>query len=229
MKELIKIKKTIIGEEEVNSVSARELYNNLGLEKAHWSRWGKQNITDNKFAIEHEDWEGFTMMVNGNETSDFMLKIEFAKKLAMQARTTEGENVRNYFIECEKKLKQIEQPKQITTAEMLLAQAQLMVEQDKRLTAIEKRLDKKADIEKLLPDVKPKTLRANLNEMIRSYSQKNEIDFFVVWQTLYKEFYYRNNCNIILRAKNKHMKILDYAEQEGILEDIMALALELFL
>ena len=37
-------------------------------------------MTSNQFAIEEEDWVGFVLMTNGNETKDFILSIDFAKK-----------------------------------------------------------------------------------------------------------------------------------------------------
>lgn len=103
MKDLIKIENTPIGDESVPTVSARELYQKLGLHKAHWSRWVKQNIKNNPFALENEDFLGFTIMVNGNVTQDFHLSLDFAKKLAMQVKTKVGEEVRDYFIQCERR------------------------------------------------------------------------------------------------------------------------------
>lgn len=83
-------------------VSARDLYESIGLDKTHYSRWAKKNITKSSFAIENEDWVGFAIMANGNETQDFALTIDFAKRLSMMAHTKQGEKVRNYFIEKEK-------------------------------------------------------------------------------------------------------------------------------
>lgn len=88
------------------SVDARELYQSLGLDKSQWSRWQKQNIAENPFAVQGEDFEGFDMMSNGNWTQNYVLSIEFAKKLAMQVRTEMGERIRNYFLECEHKASQ---------------------------------------------------------------------------------------------------------------------------
>lgn len=85
-------------------VSARELYLGLGLEKAHWSRWSVQNIEEDKFFHENEDWVGFTIVVNGNETKDYAITLEFAKHIAMMARTERSHDYRNYFLECEKKV-----------------------------------------------------------------------------------------------------------------------------
>lgn len=113
MNELIKI-------EERNGnqvVSARELYEFLGFNITHWKRWYKKNILDNTFAIENQDWEGFAIMANGNETQDFALSIDFAKRLSMLARTDKGEQIRQYFIECERK---VAQPKQLSARELAL-------------------------------------------------------------------------------------------------------------
>ncbi len=103
MKELIKI--TEQNGQQV--VSARELYGFLGFERANWVRWAKQNISKSPFAIENEDWQGFVLMMNGNETTDYALTLDFAKRLAMLARTEKGEAARRYFVDCEKKLKQV--------------------------------------------------------------------------------------------------------------------------
>ena len=61
--------------------------------------------------VENSDYVWFVIMTNGNETTDFAVTIDLAKKLAMQVRTEKGEMVRNYFLECEKRLK--EQTQQI--------------------------------------------------------------------------------------------------------------------
>lgn len=86
-----------------NAVSARELYIFLGFNSSQWARWYKQNIENNQFAIEGTDWEGFDTMSSGNPTKDFTITIDFAKRLAMMAKTEKGEQARRYFIECEQK------------------------------------------------------------------------------------------------------------------------------
>ena len=97
--ELIKVTTNEQGEK---LVSARDLYLGLGLNKAHWKRWSEQNIIQNDFFKENNDWVGFTIMVNGNGTQDFAISLEFAKHIAMMARTEKSHEYRNYFIECEK-------------------------------------------------------------------------------------------------------------------------------
>ena len=121
MNELISLQPQTINGNAVETVSARELYTQLGLDKSNWARWTKQNIVANPFALENKDWVGFVIMTNGNETTDYALTLDLAKKLAMQVKTENGELVREYFLTCEKKLK--EQTVPLTFAEALRAYA----------------------------------------------------------------------------------------------------------
>lgn len=103
MKELIKITE----QNGTKAVSARELYEFLGFDKSNWAKWYRKNIENNEFAFENVDYQTFVLSTNGNETKDFALSIEFAKKISMMARTEKGEEARRYFIECEKQLKTV--------------------------------------------------------------------------------------------------------------------------
>lgn len=136
MDEIIKISERITGQK---CVSARELYEKLGLSKSVWSRWFKKNIVDNKFAIENTDWAGFNIMLNGNETQDFALSIDFAKKLCMLSRTDQGEKIRDYFITIEKKLNgQPEQTKQLP--QTYVAALRDLADEVERRELVEKKL-----------------------------------------------------------------------------------------
>ncbi len=102
MKELIKITE----QNGKQVVSARELYQYLGYDKSQWARWYKKNIQNNEFAFENVDYAGFDIVSNGNQSKDFALTIDFAKKLSMKANTKKGEELRDYFLFCEKKAQQ---------------------------------------------------------------------------------------------------------------------------
>lgn len=108
MKELIKIN---TNEEGKQLVSARELYLGLGLNQGEWSRWYKRNIEQNEYFNKNVDWVGFVITPNrgGKEVQDFAISLEFAKHIAMMARTEKSHEYRNYFIECEKKVNQLPQ------------------------------------------------------------------------------------------------------------------------
>jgi phage anti-repressor protein len=85
-------------------LSAKELYLGLGLNKTNWSRWYPSNIENNEFFNENIDWVGVRHNDEGNETMDFAISIDFAKHIAMMARTEKSHEFRNYFIECEKQV-----------------------------------------------------------------------------------------------------------------------------
>ena len=91
------------------AVDAKELYQALGLDITQWARWSKQNIQDNLFALKGTDYGVYDLMSNtygGRPTTNYMLSIDFAKKLEMQVRTEMGERIRDYFLECESKASQ---------------------------------------------------------------------------------------------------------------------------
>jgi len=117
-------------------VSAKELYRFLDFDSTQWARWYKKNILDNSFAIEFVDYVGFDTMSSGNNSKDFALSLDFAKRISMMARTTKGEEARKYFISCEEKLKNlISIPK--TYAEALLEAGRLALEVETKTKTIE--------------------------------------------------------------------------------------------
>ncbi|NHQ79898.1 antA/AntB antirepressor family protein, partial [Elizabethkingia miricola] len=95
------------------AVQCSLLYNALGLAPQHYARWVGRNITRNPFAEIDKDfipmkWDelhGNTPPMgeqNQSPKREFILTLEFAKKLAMLSRTEKGEEIRNYFLACEK-------------------------------------------------------------------------------------------------------------------------------
>lgn len=96
--------KVTTNEEGKDVVSAKELYDGLGLNRSEWSRWHKRNIEENEFFKENVDWVGFVIAPNrgGKPIQDFAITLEFAKHIAMMTRTEKSHEYRNYFIECEK-------------------------------------------------------------------------------------------------------------------------------
>ncbi|WP_053069906.1 antA/AntB antirepressor family protein [Clostridium novyi] len=88
-------------------VSAKELYLGLGLNKAVWSRWYLSNIEKNEFFLENKDWVGVQHNVEGNKTMDFEITLEFAKHIAMMARTEKSHEYRNYFLDLEKQVDEV--------------------------------------------------------------------------------------------------------------------------
>lgn len=99
MQELIQVTTNGQGQQ---VVSARDLHEYLDLDKSQISRWLKSNIVENKFLIENYDYEGFDIYVEGNLIKDYFLSINCAKRISMMSKSKKGEEIRNYFIECER-------------------------------------------------------------------------------------------------------------------------------
>lgn len=132
MSELINIRI----EDGIKAVSAKELYTGLGLGKRDWSRWYPKNIQGNDYFEENVDWTGFSIMLNGNESMDFLISLDFAKHIAMMARTKNSHEYRNYFIQCERENKQVA-PRLSKEVQAIFALDQRTVAIDNRLTTLE--------------------------------------------------------------------------------------------
>ena len=100
MNELIKITET----NGKKVVSARELHAFLELDKSQISRWLKTNITNNDFLEMWVDYTRFDIDVEGQYVADYAITIDTAKRLALKSNSKKGEDIRTYFIECEKQL-----------------------------------------------------------------------------------------------------------------------------
>ena len=95
--------------------------------------------TDNAYAEEGKDYStsvSSEQQGRGHFAQDYLLSASFAKKLAMSSRSPKGEEARSYFIKVEEALARTA-GKNLTTAEMLLQNARILVEQERRLALIE--------------------------------------------------------------------------------------------
>lgn len=107
MKELITIKQNETGEQ---LVSARELHKKLEISE-RFNNWFERML---KYGfIENIDYTGCKIFNTQakQELDEYILKLDMAKQICMLQRSEKGTEFRLYFIECEKRLKQIAQPK----------------------------------------------------------------------------------------------------------------------
>ena len=104
MSDLIKI----TTEDGKQLVSARELHDFLGI-GVHFSTWMKRMC---EYGFE-EDID-FSILKSSNpnggiaKIDDYVITIDMAKEISMIQRTEKGKQARLYFIECEKKLKEVD-------------------------------------------------------------------------------------------------------------------------
>jgi phage anti-repressor protein len=150
MKELIEVSQNRIGDDEVNSVSARELHKALGLAKSQFNRWIKTNLLDNPFFTENIDYivhrlnvdglrqnsRGFWIDKTGKvvEIIDYILTLDTAKHLTMLSKTTKAHQIRNYFIEIEKRFWQISETKVSSLESLNLVKVEKLEEKFQKLS-----------------------------------------------------------------------------------------------
>jgi len=163
----IAITKQVIDGNEINAVSGRELYEKLGFDKSQFSRWSKKNIIDNGFATEGRDYIVVDIMSNGKDIKDYIVSIDFGNKLAMMAKTQEGEKLRNYFVKIEKQFKkEIEKRNSLALEDaqeklrnlFLVSEAtgEMISDHDKRIQILEKNQKIEHWQQKALTDAKNK-------------------------------------------------------------------------
>lgn len=105
-----------------DAVLCSSLYKGLDLQTTNYKNWIENNIVNNHFAIEGVDFVPLSYVKhkisskanpltrtndeirtrNRQRKQDFVLSLEFAKCLAMMTNTVKGQEVRKYFLECER-------------------------------------------------------------------------------------------------------------------------------
>lgn len=140
-KELVKITQAKFGTDEVNAVNARDLHKALNSKK-DFSSWIKARI-EKLGLVESRDYGIFTQMgenpLGGRPAKEYVVTIDIAKHLAMIEMTDKGRQVREYFIECEKKLRKHQLPQTYAEALMELA----LAEKEKERLALENQTKQK--------------------------------------------------------------------------------------
>lgn len=132
MEEIIKINQNNQGEAQV---SGRELYKELGVKK-RFSAWFEQY---QEMYVEGTDWTvvpGGTTVNNGGNgavrtVSDFSLTVDMAKNVAMMSKTEKSQKIRDYFIQVEKRYKELASDPSYQMALGLKASQQLLEHKDK--------------------------------------------------------------------------------------------------
>ena len=137
--QLIPVFEGTISNEPTLLVNARDLHGFLEVGK-DFSNWIRARLNEYGF-VENLDYILFSpnlAKTPGRRRKDYHLTLDTAKELAMVERNEKGRQIRRYFIECEKKLRNI-QPvqteQQFTTEEIiLLCYMQLWMEKAQQLS-----------------------------------------------------------------------------------------------
>lgn len=133
MNELIKI---TANEQGSQAVSARDLFEYLE-SKAKFADW-----CNRMFEYGFEEGRDFITILGkssgGRPSTDYALTLDTAKEIAMLQRTEKGKQARQYFIECEKQLREVVKP--MSTLDFLQVTLNQMKAQEQRLDAVESKM-----------------------------------------------------------------------------------------
>lgn len=161
------------------------------------------------------DRDGFTLLVMG-----------YTGELAMRFK----EKYIEAFNKMEHKLKETQKP--LSHLEILVQSAQALLEQSKRIDAVEQRLDEmEADrivkTEMLLSaptSVEPTpelSLRDNIRQLVNKYSAATGIKQQDVWHKVYNQLYYLYHINLkAYKKEKKNETYLEVAERNLLLDKI---------
>ena len=138
MNQLIPLQSQTIDGNAVETVNARELHAFLEVQ-TRFNDWIKNRIYEYDF-VENQDFLTFTKnLVNGGRSIEYYITLDMAKELSMVERNEKGKQARQYFIECERKLRETQAklaPKTYVEALRTLADEVEAHEQTKQTLAI---------------------------------------------------------------------------------------------
>ncbi|MCR2047900.1 antA/AntB antirepressor family protein [Acetatifactor muris] len=122
MEELKVIENDLVPVYETNTgekvVYGTELHTVLGV-KSNYREWAKRRLKDID-ALENEDFEGVEISTpSGQARKDHIIKLDIAKEMAMLERNEKGKQVRRYFIQVERKYKEVQRLAADKVAEVL--------------------------------------------------------------------------------------------------------------
>ncbi|WP_208432149.1 antA/AntB antirepressor family protein [Bartonella doshiae] len=106
---LIDINQTKIDGELVQTVNARDLHAFLEV-KTSFKDWIIRRIKECKFKEDHDFCSFLSESSGGRPSKDYALTLDMAKHLSMIERNDKGHEAREYFIECERRAKQVVTP-----------------------------------------------------------------------------------------------------------------------
>ncbi len=175
------ISKRTIGQAEINSVSSRELHKELEIKKKYpdWikTQISRLHLRANYHYIVNEEvipLEGINPKTKGGRPSfDYIITLDTAKNISLISLSKKGADIRDYFIECEKKLTEI---RPISYEQTMLNALRLaddkVKEQQLLIQAKEKSLKAKDEIILTVADLNIKAGEVSISDFAKNLAIK---------------------------------------------------------
>lgn len=181
------------------AVNTRELHEFLEVGK-DYSNWFKYRAAQAGF-IEGEDYEVVSAnsgeYPGGRPRLDYIVPIDIAKEIAMMENNEKGREVRRYFITVEKRYRQ--QHKPLSQVEILAQSAQLLLEQDKRLSVVEK---KQTAMIEAMTDMAQLDWLTDMNRRINGLCKNYGLNYQAFRSEMYRTLEATARCDLDARKRN---------------------------
>ncbi|HHW4613532.1 TPA: antA/AntB antirepressor family protein, partial [Campylobacter coli] len=165
---------------EINSANAREIFQFLNSEQ-EYANWIKNRISHYNF-IENQDYIIELVYTKGRPRKEYYITLDMAKELCMVENNEKGRQARRYFIECEKRLKNLEQEKmqKLAFRQSLGYKSQLKQQKEKyenKIKALKYDLENKNEL-----SFKRKLSQKELLELRKILARDYDILCFKEWE-----------------------------------------------
>jgi len=175
MEELIKVSKNGNGEA---VVSARELHAFLEV-KTLFKDWISRRVEEYGF----EDGKDFSSFLSeslkGRPSREYAITLDMAKELAMVERNEKGRRARQYFIECEKRLKdpfaEIRDPQTVALVRTLVQLESVKREQEKLALEQQEQSRKVAALREEVAVIEARTQPENRHYTVMGWARLNNM------------------------------------------------------
>ena len=176
--------------------------------KSKFADWIKNRLQDCD-AIECEDFETFSKILEkGRPSTEYLIRLDTAKEMAMLERNDIGKQVRKYFIEVEKRHKQAAIDRSQLSPQLqqfyALADGQAKMELEQKRQA-----EHLSRIEQTVTNMKEifgqpiGDWKAEINSRVREISQRSGIDYQALYNQLYSELETTAHCSLKRLQDNK--------------------------
>ncbi|MFC5409881.1 antA/AntB antirepressor family protein [Larkinella bovis] len=206
-----------------STVSARELHEFLTI-KTPFHKWIDRMLSYG--FKENQDYVVTDIFVPNSkggkqQVTDYALILNCAKEIAMLQRSEKGKQARQYFIDCEQRLRQqlpALQNINRLVEQVLSYQQQRLAELEtavKRLTGNSTEQAASAPMPIHTDEPPQQTTRNLVRQLVNQYCHATQKDQPAVWRQIYQRLYYLYNINIRAHKRSDRESWLDVADRCG--------------